>query len=132
MNNISWFLYWVDVVGSLGTIIGIIGVVGSVLFIVSLLIGAMMKSSSTVCPECESSKREAARAKAIFKLVNKKTLFIFGVIFFLEAFIPSTKTMYLIMGSEVGEEIVSSQTGQRVQDAINKKLDEYLLDGEGQ
>jgi len=57
---------------------------------------------------------------------NKKTLFFFIFVICLEIIIPSTKTMYLIMGSEVGEEVIKSETGQRVQDAINKKLDEYL------
>ena len=127
MNNISWFLYAVDVIDSLGDMISFIAGMTLILFLVTALVAGIAK---IVILNYSSLENAGEKSIVLFfsNLLNKKTLFFFIFIFALEGLIPTQKTMYLIMGSEVGEEVVNSETGQRVQDAINKKLDEYLGD----
>jgi hypothetical protein len=40
--------------------------------------------------------------------------------------IPSKSTMYLMAGASVAKEVAASETGKRVQELVNKKLDEML------
>lgn len=112
MNNISWFLYAVDVISSLPAFFGII-IVGLIVLSVARVINADV--------ECDEEGMKAVK-HSFFKSYLPIIIICSVVI----VIIPSAKTMYLIMGSEVGEHVVISETGQRVQDAINKKLDEYL------
>lgn len=110
MNNSSWFLYTVDVMGDIEALLVfcLLAVLGWYGVLKGILSG--------------DGPDEYYRNRENFNQMPAKIL----ILCLLIVAMPSTKTMYLIMGSEVGEHVVMSETGQRVQDAINKKLDEYL------
>ena len=112
MNSISWFLYAVDILANIAVGIGMLTFAVIVLTII----------------HCAAVGERSAHDE-VFKNIKPvlwKGLAYVVALGILQMAIPNTKTMYLIMGSEVGESVVMSETGQRVQDAINKKLDEYL------
>jgi len=121
MNSISWFLYAVDVLGGISKIVEILGFcvgVGTVLYLIAMAV---------IHVDIYDDDKQKIHIAQVWKQL-KINIKIFLIASLIGAVIPSSKTMYLIMGSEVSEEIVTSETGQRVQDAINKKLDEYLSD----
>lgn len=127
MNSLSWFLYIVDVVGSLG---GALSFFTGFMFIAVLtfaLYGAANRSFSQSYPELASSKKEAVIAKNVFASLPKYIKITIVMVLF-DTLIPSTRTLYMIAGSEFSEDAIMSETGKRVQDAINKKLDEYLTE----
>ncbi len=106
-----------------------IAVISSITLAAIFIIACINKQMSQEYPDSPESKKELNLAKRLFSILPK--LFITVVIFMsLTIIVPSTKTMYLIAGSEIGEGIVVSETGKRVQEAINKKLDEYLTEPE--
>ena len=125
MNDLSWFLYLADVIPPIGHARMFIGV-GSVLFMFAVT-GAASMDADLAEKYPNVSKKEAARADVAFSFLKRGHRWAFIIIIMLVgALIPSQKAMYLIMGSEISEEVINSETGKRVQKAINKKLDEYL------
>lgn len=142
MNSISWFLYAVDVMSSVDKIANIVLFLSFIGTVISVIFNIVMRVERT--SQKEKNKRwqeqykkdlydakELATTAEFFELSGrlfKMCAITLGVSLILSVFVPQTRTMYLMLGSEVGEEVVMSETGQRVQDAINKKLDEYLGD----
>lgn len=129
MNNISWFLYAVDVLHAISVL--------AVLVTVFAGLGTAATFMAKVCSSYDERRyqsrddysealKNATYWKDLWGKYSKIGFVLFCVALPLAMLIPETKTMYLIIGSEVGETVVMSETGQRVQDAINKKLDEYL------
>jgi hypothetical protein len=119
MNKLSWFLYAVDVVGSLREFLVAAFIIVFIGILLTLVFGHMVIDTSQYGDEKKASHKKLNEALI-------KPIVVAMLISFFTVFIPSQKTMYLILGSEVGESVVMSETGQRVQDAINKRLDEYL------
>ncbi len=117
MNSLSWFLYIVDVAVGVGDTI-------SIVFWVGLVLVACLGVSAVVFNECASSEKAEECVTWI-----KKVLRVLLVMLCIEVGIPSQKTMYLILGSETGEELVTSETAKRVHKVVNMKLDEYLEKG---
>lgn len=115
MNDLSWMLYLAGVIPSLGETMGVFAFICGVAFIAT----AIIRGS---CPYPEDFPSLMKWSKTTLKVLP----FAFVLCFLLSAFIPSQRTIYLIMGSELGEEVIQSETGKRVLDAVNKKLDEYL------
>ena len=113
MNNLSWFLYAVDVLGSLGAI-------ANMAIFVACVAVAVLIVSKTI----HSSEYDPKEFKPFIKI--KTLIKAISIVALIAIAVPSTKTMYLILGSEIGEEVIQSETAKKVHDAVNKKLDEYL------
>lgn len=113
MNSLSWFIYFIDIAnGLLG--MAIIGAFATVVWY-ALAKGVIFHAKETT--------EEYYGNKDNFKHAPKW----FFLCIFMAVAIPSERTLYMILGSELGEEAVASDTGKRVFDAVNKKLDEYIL-----
>ena len=140
MNDISWFLYAVDLLGGLSDFSiaasicsAFIGGGGLIAFFISR---ADIKHAKIRNVEWQAKYKEdyaepseietMSKIEALGLRTLRVCIYTFCGFVFLSLIIPSPKTMYLILGSEVGETAITSETGQRVHDAINKKLDEYL------
>lgn len=118
MNSLSWFLYLADVIPSLGGVFVLMCVCCIMFYVVGAWIVGM-----------EYSDRE--KVFTPFYRKHRKKVFIFCILFaFIASVTPTQRTMYLILGSETTEAAMNSETGQRVLNAVNKKLDEYLTEGE--
>lgn len=46
----------------------------------------------------------------------------------LSIFIPSSKAIYMIAGSEIGEDALTSERGRRIIDILDQKIDEIVKD----
>lgn len=120
MNKLSWFLYSIDLMSSLKEVIPILTLVFGFLYVLAFFITIAVTNArirgtddNLTCYGVTLSKLKTV----IITLVTLTSLY---------CFIPKEKTMYLMLGSEVGEQLVKSETAKRVYDAVNKKLDEYL------
>lgn len=51
--------------------------------------------------------------------------FIFGL---LSAMVPSEKTMYLMLAGYTTQQVVQSETAEKVVKIVNTKLDEYIIE----
>lgn len=73
----------------------------------------------------EFNKEVLQKIKNVFKSLKSVIIICFMSIF-LYIIIPSQKTIYLISGTYVGNEVVQSETGKKVIKVIDLKLDEYI------
>lgn len=120
MNSTSWFLYAVDLMSGLEGffIAAVLGYIGWLIF---LWVGALIYNDVNQYDIRDKTKEKRELPKA-----TRSNFVVIAVLSFVIAVLPSTKTMYLIMASELTASALTSETGKRVQDAINKQLDKYL------
>lgn len=112
MNNLSWFLYAVDVTDKIGTLIGItLLVVGLLFFAINI---AVPVSEGEIL-EWKDFKKWWARGAA--------ALFFGGLLFTL---IPSKSTMYAMAASEVGERVVKTEAVQGIASDATKALQVWI------
>lgn len=108
MNDLSWFIYIVGFLGSLKAFILFLGV--------AFIVFACFRTINRAI-DCDSPAWQRCSSKNLT----------IGVCFILlSTFIPLERTMYLILGSELGEEVAKSDTAKKVMSVIDKKLNEYL------
>ena len=115
--NIEFFIYLADVLPGLGCFLSVTGTIGLIVFSIVTFI-------------CSRALIEDDQFN-ISELKKIKLHYIFTVIFlslFIGAFIPSQKTMYLMLGSSY---LKNSTIPTKVEQVLNKKLDEFLHDDEG-
>ena len=116
MNNLSWFLYFADVLPKMAEVIivtGIFTLTGG------LLLGAILSKDTY---ESKEKAQKAARASVgWFKLAA------FSVcLMFCSVLIPSKNTIYAIAASEIGESAVKSEVGKRGLRAIEAWINNQL------
>lgn len=99
MNNLSWMIYFADIAGSFGTVLSMIAVV---LFM--LTIGVFVHHE-----------------EADYRLLSVSL-----VTAFLACIIPSSSTIYAITASEMGEEVLNSETGGKAIRALDAWLDRQI------
>jgi len=123
MNDLSWLLYLGDVSGSISHFFGFFGFV---LFIVGGIatFGAFIALADDSLSDTSINSVKSAKNFGIFAVI-------FGFFLMVAAtLLPSKETVYLIAASEAGEEVVTSKTGQKAIDAVNRYLDSVTPDGE--
>lgn len=117
MNSLSWLLYFGDVVGSVNAVISIL-VLLTILSGIGLLMFAIIET-----PWCEEQKKEH------FKTVKgwaSTWLKVVGVVYFVGVLFPSKQTVYMIAASELGEEVITSETGKKLVKKLNQELDKLI------
>lgn len=117
MNNLSWALYGIEVVGRLGPLTAFLAVLSMVACAGALLFGAIMR---------ESDDRDDEKAGKKLQGFAKPLLWSAVVLAMIAVMLPSQRSLYLIVGSQISETVVTSEDGQRVIDALRKKVLDYL------
>lgn len=112
MNNLSWFLYLTEVLNSFGTFLSIVGVFSLIAFGLTVFFITVENSSYY--------RKE--------KLPYPKKIYFFSALasIGLATFFPAKETMYAIAASEMGEEVLKSETANKAQQALNAWLDEQI------
>lgn len=145
MNDISWLIYWADVLPSVASFLGIITFL---LMIASAVCLVIYWASSKDASDYRSYKEKVLAWQAAgspaggkpyyfssdheaFQLneVMKQSRWIFPlclVVCTLTSFVPSRETFFLIAGSEIGEQAVKTEEFEKVRKVLNKYLDEEL------
>jgi hypothetical protein len=108
MNQLSWFLYFADVVSGLGLTLGMLSFVCLFAGLVWLAI-----------------RVETEQARPLI-LPIRLLIAAFPVGLLLANVIPGKNTMYAIAASELGEQVVTSDTGKKVASALEAWLDKQL------
>lgn len=107
MNDLSWFLYFADSAPRFGVAMQILGGIG---FVVGAFWGAIRADSNL----------PAYIWKNVSLMVAAPILILLGTL------IPSSNTMYAIAASELGEQVVTSDTGKKIASALEAWLDKQL------
>jgi len=106
MNNLSWLLYWADVLPRIrGTI--------CVFSVITLVLAGLITLVSCVINERLYLPRFTFWAMPIAIISITLT-----------SFIPSKNTFYLIAGSEIGEQVAKTPEFDKIRKVINNWLDE--------
>lgn len=112
MNNITWFIYLIDVFSTLDKAVSFLALMGMIASVMALFVSMIVPTNHSDYGLAKTTAKRTIVATIIFGLLAVLT--------------PSTQTMYLMLGSEATEDILQSETGKKVYDAINKRLDDYL------
>lgn len=113
--NLSAWLYVVDIISNIGCILS----TSFIVFILLLIIAAIITLGFW--------NDESARygVKKCWKLLYKKLLWIVFILVFLLIIIPSSKTMYLMLGTSY---LSSTNIPKKVQEALELKIDDVIDD----
>ena len=107
MNNISWWLYLAEVIPNFGTGLAILAFIGAA-------IGTITSAILTFEPSLSEEDKER---KLCYKILTASVV---GIL--LSMLFPSKETIYLILGSEVGETVVSSPEGKEIINDIREVI----------
>ena len=106
MNNLSWFLYFADILENVSTTIIVFSTLTFLVATFAITIG-LSEQRSVIKPGVQT--------------VIGATLACF-----ICAFIPSKNTMYAIAASELGESAIKSETGKKVEQALLNWIETQL------
>lgn len=118
MNNLSWFLYFADVLP---------GLFVPVFVVLSLALGA-----GALCGFIGFMSFHAdgsAVGKATYDHVAKyagKLIFFWVVLLLIVSLTPQKETFYLIAGSELGEQVVKTPEAQEILNDIRKVIKQQI------
>jgi hypothetical protein len=112
MNSVSWFIYLVDIIGKAEHFFQVS------LFLVGMWIVLKCLFSATFFMNGFGDDQKAAAQ--MFK--SKPKYIIFLVLSIVTIFIPSKQAIYLIAGSEMGEEIVKTEEAKKIRSLVNKQI----------
>lgn len=116
MNDLSWFLYLADVLPNTANSLGAAG------FVVSVFGGVGLVAWKGIFE---------IHKDGYYDLVDVPKGFwwawwVFFFLFVISHFIPSKETIYLIAGSEAGEAVATSETGQEILNDIQQVIKHQL------
>lgn len=113
MNNLSWFLYFADVIPNLAGVFWFFGL--------AILFGWFIRLAVIEATDYPFQGVVEKKASADYHLL-------FSVAFFLVVanLIPSKETIYLIAGSEAGEAVVTSEEGKEIVSDIHQVIKHQL------
>lgn len=127
MNDLSFMLYLAGVVGNLKFFMG------ALLFaaILSTVIYAVAFSIMTVELKYANTE-EQKEAWATYRKIGLSLVLPLWVICVLGGFIPSQNTVHLIIASEMGERVATSETGAKSLELVDSWLDAKLKEVNGE
>lgn len=121
MNTLSWLIYLAGVTGNLGAMLAICGGLGIIGCTISIFVhGAKAEWRDD---DYEKEKRVAfqqAQRNSIKWLIAPILCLL------LSCLLPSSGTVYAIAASEMGEEVLNSETGGKAVQALNAWLDRQI------
>ncbi len=118
MEQLPLLIYLAGLVDSLKLYIGIITAVGSVYTALAFSIIPATLADSMYISFTEAIKITKAKA----------TLIIILIISGISALLPTSRTIYLMMGASAASQLAQSETGTKVLTLLNAKLDTAITD----
>lgn len=123
MNSLSWLLYWADTLPSLATAIGVVCTLAALATGVTLIANIV----STCSMEYEGDDAEKISKGTMF---SRWLLPLLVTVALLTHLVPEKQTFYLIAGSEMGQQALSTPEFEKIRKVINTYLDDALDTGE--
>jgi len=125
MNSLSIFIYAADIINALNGVILFLVIVSTALAIITMVLYPIAKNDADGYSE-GTIKKQADGIAAFFGKMLKSSLIVSATSMFFLVVVPTQTTMYLIAGSEISEEVATSERGKevlnRVYDIIDRKL----------
>lgn len=118
MNNLSLLLYLADVVGSLDLFLGFVAFIATAAGVIFLIICVVITCEDAWDIEDNGKMMKALGLKAILPLLLVG--WVGGAV------VPSEKTVYMIAGSQMGEQALATPEFNKLRGILNKYLDEQL------
>jgi hypothetical protein len=106
MNNLSWFLYLAEIVPSFAALLGLFG---GLAFTAYFLLSAFITMNNSF-----------ERADEQKPYPTLKLPLIGAFLCVLTTLTPSKQTIYLIAGSEAGQHVVETESGQAILDDVQE------------
>jgi SNF family Na+-dependent transporter len=116
--SIELFIYLASVAGDIKAVIGLTTIA---FFMVMAVYGI-----TTAIDDGYNSEYIKNRVNIRNKLMI--ATFVLAVV---SALLPNERTMYMMVGAHIGKEAIQSETASKIYKIIDKKLDEYTLQLEG-
>ena len=116
MNALSWLIYLASVVNSVGILSFIVVILSVLVFLAGLTV---------VCQHTEDYEK-SERDTGVKMLKHSVTAFL--VFALLLIVLPGRETIYAIAASEMGEELLNSETGSKAVKALDAWLDRQIAD----
>ena len=131
MNDLSWIIYFLDRYEWLVSAVRWL-ILLPIIYIIGVI--AVRWISLAFSRDCGGSNRSksAEEMQPIYAAARKKTatnvkkISVFVLLLLLVGLAPSKSAVYLIIGSEVGEEVVNTELGLRIQNELEDALDAVL------
>lgn len=153
MNEISWLVYWADVLPSLARGVGLVFTLGFIaafgVSVVHLIYRPDYMKYNMAQTRLEEWKKRRDldpnlkedspddgwryRDEASIAASTRFALWLFPLCLLISLstnFIPSRETFFLIAGSEIGEQAVQTEEFTKVRKVINNWLDEQVAENE--
>ena len=130
MNNLSWLIYAADVAGSISGVLSMTSF-GAVVAGVGTGIGYLVMGESPSVYSWDDKQAKIAThnaTRASLKKVPKRAAMVFFAAALTASVIPGKDTIYAIAASEVGENVLNSQTGDKAVKALNAWLDKKIAE----
>lgn len=118
MNSLSWLIYLADVADALDWYLDVAWFIAFIVTACTLLAGAIMAGDDDADPSPEDWKTWRRILTGAVGVVAFSTVF--------GAIVPQKETLYAIAASEMGEEIVTSNTANKALNGINAWLDKQI------
>lgn len=126
MNNLSWFLYFADVLPNAAGASAAIGIITTCFAVAGTFVTAAVADDAATCFDKERRADGKKRLKNKEYLWPLKFLWLSIPLIIVSAFVPSRETIYLIAGSEAGQMAIESETGQALIDEIQLVIERQL------
>ena len=126
MNNLSWFLYFADVLPNAAETSAPIGIIITVSTIVGIIVTAAIAGDAATSFDRERRADGQKRLKDKEYLWPLKFLWLGIPLIIISTLVPSRETIYLIAGSEAGQMAIESETGQALIDEIQLVIEHQL------
>jgi len=116
--SIELFIYIASIVGDIKAVIGLTTIAFFMVMVVYEIITAI---------------DDGYNSEYIKNRVNIRNKLVIAtiVLAFISALLPNERTMYMMAGAHIGKEAIESETASKIHKIIDKKLDEYMLQLEG-
>lgn len=111
MNDLTWFLYWTDVLPGFAKGLTVFSVIG-VIIVATIGTAFLIETAGDLTTK--------------FYLFTGSLISFFIILGLSTNFIPSKQTMYLMIASEMGEEAYNSPNGQEVTNTLKTILKELI------
>ena len=110
MNSLSWFLYLADVLHTMSKFLIVTGVLSTAFSLLTML------------PILDPKIVKETTRQWYYKYL-KRTIPIYFLLICIGVLIPSKQTIYLIVGSEAGEAVVTSEEGREILNSIKEVIE---------
>lgn len=121
MNGLSILIYLANIVGKVESVMTAIIVTACIIGGISIFV--LLVSSAESKSETAKEIRDNIFSfwkKYLFPVVIATTI--------LWIVVPSERTIYMVAGSEITQELIDSETGRKVFELVDRKLDEFIME----